>query len=217
MLAVQFKTIQKPVERETRSVWELREDLEKEKQKQVQLNREISEFEMLRDEYLQTSLQDRVAVMEEARDKLKQQAGLTSVIGEGIVITIAPLFHEELLGQEVPKLTTELLLRLMNEVNMMGIEHVSIGNQRMTGFSAIREVNGETFVNNRPLSSLPIEIKLVTDDAMKVYDQLKASKINDEFANENLSITIELQNELRLNPYERKIDIVYMEHDKEGS
>lgn len=218
MLAVQFQTLKNPdEEREKRSVWELRDELEKEKQKQVQLNTEISQYEILLNEYQRNSEQERILAMEEARDKLKSQAGLTTISGRGIVLTIEPLFGEELLGEEVPKLTVELLGRLINQLNIFGVEHILIGEQRMTPLTAIREVNGEIFVNNRPLNELPLEIKVVSQDAAKLYDQFKVSKLKDDFANENLSITAELKNNIKIEPYDRKINIKHMEQYREGS
>lgn len=218
MLAVQFQTLKNPdEEREKRSVWELRDELEKEKQKQVQLNTEISQYEILLNEYQRNSEQERILAMEEARDKLKSQAGLTTISGRGIVLTIEPLFGEELLGEEVPKLTVELFGRLINQLNIFGVEHILIGEQRMTPLTAIREVNGEIFVNNRPLNELPLEIKVVSQDAAKLYDQFKVSKLKDDFANENLSITAELKNNIKIEPYDRKINIKHMEQYREGS
>lgn len=218
MLAVQFQTLKNPDEkREKRSVWELRDELEKEKQKQVQLNTEILQYEILLNEYLRNSEKERILAMEEAQEKLKSQAGLTTISGRGIVLTIEPLFEEELLGEEVPKLTAELLNRLINQLNVFGVKHILIGGQRMTPLTSIREVNGEIYVNNRPIDKLPLEIKLVSQDAAKLYDQFKVSKLKDEFANENLSITAELKNKIEIEPYDRDIKIKYMEQYREGS
>lgn len=217
MLAVQFQTFKSPNERDTRSIWELREDLEKEKQKQLQLNTEISHYEILLNEYKQNSDQDRVLVMEEALKKLKHEAGLTTVYSKGIVLRIEPLFKEELIGEEIPQLTAELLSRLMNELNTFGIEHISIAEQRVIALTAVREVNGQTFLNNRSLPDLPIEIKIVADDVAKLFDQFKASKISDEFAEENLSITAELKNNVHIIPYDRNIKVNYMQQYEEGS
>lgn len=216
MLAVQFQTIHHPEKRDKRSVWDLREELEKEKQKQVQLNTEISQYEILLNEYQRNSVKERLLAMQEARDKLKTQAGLTAISGRGIVLTIEPLFNEKLLGQEPPKLTVELLGRLLNQLNMFGVEHILIGEQRMTPQTAIREVNGEIYVNNRPLSDLPLEIKVISRDASKLYDQFKVSKLKDEFANENLSITAEIKNKIEMEPFDRDIRVKYMEPFKEG-
>lgn len=216
MLAVQFQTMKHPdEEREKRSVWDLREELEKEKQKQVQLNTEISQYEILLNEYQRNSKKERLIAMEEARDKLKTQAGLTAISGRGIVFTIEPLFHEELLGEETPKLSVELLGRMINQLNVFGVEHILIGDERVMPQTAIREVNGEIFVNNRPLPELPLHVKVVSKDVAKLYDQFKVSKLKDEFANENLSITAEIKNKIDIIPYDRSLRVKYMEPYKE--
>lgn len=217
MLAVQFQTVKNPNERDTRSIWQLRDDLEKEKKQQVQLNTEITHYEMLLNEYKQNSDKNRVAVMEDALIKLKQNAGLTTITDKGMLLRIEPLFQETLIGEEIPNLTPQLLMRLINQLSTFEIEHIQIAEQRIASLSAIREVNGETFVNNRPLPDLPIEIKVVSEDVAKLFDQFKASKITDEFAKENLAISAELKNKLFIIPYDRKINLKYMEQYKEGS
>lgn len=51
MLAILFQTTKQPVERDTRSIWELREDLEKEKKQQMLLNDEVGQYELLLNQY----------------------------------------------------------------------------------------------------------------------------------------------------------------------
>lgn len=217
MLAVQFQTVKNPVERDTRNMWELREALEKEKQQQMQLNTKIEEYELLLDEYQQNSDQQKLMTMEEALQKLQKDAGLTTIAGKGITLLIEPLFQEELIGEQVPTLRPDLLMRLINQLNSFGTNHIVIGNNRIISRTAIRDVDGTTFINNRPLPELPIEIKVISDDVSKLYDQLKGSKIIDEFAKENLALTPELKNQIYLEPYDRQIPVQYMEQFKEGS
>ncbi len=217
MLAVQFQTVKNPVERDTRNMWELREALEKEKQQQMQLNNKIEEYELLLDEYQQNSDKQKMMTMEEALQKLQRDAGLTTVAGKGIILQIEPLFQEELIGEQVPTLGPDLLMRLINQLNTFGTNHIVIGNNRIISRTAIRDVDGTTFINNRPLQELPIEIKVISDDVSKLYDQLKGSKIIDEFAKDNLALTPELKNQIYLEPYDRKITVQYMEQFKEGS
>lgn len=217
MLAVLFQTTQQPIERDTRNIWELREDLEKEKKQQMILHEEVSEYELLLNQYNQKSEQSRIEAIEEALHTLQVEAGLTSRQGRGVVLTIEPLFNEELLGEEVPTLTPELLLRLLNQLHIYGTESLMIGDQRMITTSAIREVNGETYVNNRPLGDLPIQIKIIAEDATKLYDQIKGSKVMDDFANENLTIIPELKNQIELVPYDKHLSVKYMTQLKEDS
>ena len=217
MLAVQFHTTMQPVERDTRDIWELREDLEKEQKRQIELNEEIRRYKMLLNQYRQNSDQKTIAVMEEAFHDLQEEAGLTAKTGEGIILSVEPLFSDELLGQEVPALTPELLLRLVNQLNSYQVEALAIADQRMVATSAIREVNGQTYVNNRPLPELPIQIKLMASNTKKVFNQINASPIIDEFAKENLSLIPEMAKQLQIPAYERHLTVKYMEQVKEDS
>lgn len=217
MLAILFQTTKQPVERDTRSIWELREDLEKEKKQQMLLNDEVGQYELLLNQYEQNSENNRIKAIEEALYNLQVEAGLTPRQGRGVVLTIEPLFDEELLGEEVPILTPELLLRLINQLNIYGTESLEVGDQRMITTSAIREVNGETYVNNRPLGNLPVQIKVIAEDATRLYDQIKGSKVLDDFANENLTIIPELKNQVELVPYDHHLSIKYMTQFKEDS
>lgn len=217
MLAVQFQTVKKPIERDTRNIWELREDLEKEKKQQVKLNSEIAKYQTLLNQYRQNPEKERTQVMKEAIDQMKEEVGLTDVEGKGVILNIEPLFSEELLGEEVPTLQPELLMRLINQLNSFGTSQMEISNQRVITTTAIREVNGETYVNNRPLPDLPIEIRIISDDAVKLFDQMKASKIIDDFAEENLSITAKLKNKVEISAYDRQLNIKKMKQYKEDS
>ncbi|MDN4523509.1 DUF881 domain-containing protein [Fictibacillus fluitans] len=210
MLAVQFQTTNNPVTRDTRDTWELRADLEKEKQRQQDLNDEINKYQALLDNYEQSRKKEKIEAMQQALDDLKEEAGLTEVSGQGIVITIEP-FNEG----EMPKVYPELIRRLINELNRYDAKDISVDGQRIITTTPIREVNGETYINNQPISSFPIEIKVLSDDAQKLQNKIIASESAEDFVRENLYIDSKPENQLTLPAYDKPIRVKYMKQAKE--
>ncbi|MDM5198782.1 DUF881 domain-containing protein [Fictibacillus enclensis] len=210
MLAVQFQTTNNPVTRDTRDTWELRADLEKEKQRQQDLNNEIKKYQDLLDNYEQSRKKEKIEAMQKALDDLKEEAGLTEVSGQGIVITIEP-FNEG----EMPKVYPELIRRLINELNRYDARDISVDGQRIITTTPIREVNGETYINNQPISSFPIEIKVLSDDAQKLQNKIIASESAEDFVRENLYIDSKPENQLTLPAYDKPIRVKYMKQAKE--
>lgn len=217
MLAIQFQTTAEPKVRDTRDIWELREDLEKEKKQQIGLNEQISQYQQLLNQYKNNSEKENIIAMEEALYDLQEEAGLTEKAGEGIVLTIEPLFEEELLGKKVPVLTPELLMRLVNQLNTYEIDSMAINDQRVIATSAIREVNGKTYVNNRPLPELPVKLYVIANEAERLFDRMKASDIVDDFAQVNLLLSSVYKEEVEVPAYERHLSVKYMEPVKEES
>ncbi|MCQ6265704.1 DUF881 domain-containing protein [Fictibacillus sp. WQ 8-8] len=210
MLAIQFQTTNNPITRDTRDTWELRADLEKEKQRQQDLNNEIKKYQDLLDDYEQSRKKEKTEAMEKALNDLKEAAGLTEVSGQGILITIEP-FNEG----EAPKLYPELIRRLINELNRYEAKDISVDGQRIISTTPIREVNGETYINNQPLGSFPIEIKVLSDDAQKLQNKIIASQSAEDFVRENLYIDSKPQNQLTLPAYDKPIRVKYMKQAKE--
>jgi uncharacterized protein YlxW (UPF0749 family) len=88
MLAIQFQTIKEPIVRDTRDMWQLREDLKKEQQLQVELLSEIRKYNEIIETYKAEENQNPEVALKETLNVLKEEAGLTEVTGPGIIITI---------------------------------------------------------------------------------------------------------------------------------
>ncbi|TLS35247.1 DUF881 domain-containing protein [Pseudalkalibacillus caeni] len=219
MIAIQFQTTRKPAARDTRDIWELREDIEKEKITQQELLYEIQSYESLLNEYVSKQDKERMKTMQLELKSLKKEAGLTKVSGQGIVMTIEPLFSEALLGEPIGYVTDDLLMRLLNEINLYDAEAISIADQRIVTNTAVREVNGKTYINNRPLPPLPVEINIISDDPEKMHAKMAASQAMDDFAKENLGLTLdpEIKDKLTLPAYEQHIPVKFMKKAGEDS
>lgn len=219
MLAVLFQSKQEPVVRDTRDIRELREELKIEQEKHQQLMKEIDEISSLIYQYeksMESEEENVENVLREQIEKLKEQAGLTEVTGEGIILTIDSL-NKEYHGFERKTVSPKLLRYLVNELNIYQAKGIAIGNERIIATSAFRDVQGMTFVNGRRIPPLPLQIKVLADDAQKLHNEMTVSEIVELFELENLQITSMPVDELTLPSYEQPILIRFMEQVKEGS
>ncbi|MEB1809998.1 MAG: DUF881 domain-containing protein [Bacillaceae bacterium] len=218
MLAIQFQSTKEPVVRDTRDIRELRKELRAEQDRHQQLTQEIEKYATLITQY-ETSLSDHKenveTVMEEQIDKLRREAGLTESSGEGIILTIEPLYHDQFFGHQRHSVSPVLLRFLVNELNFNGAEEIAIGNQRIISTTAFREVNGVTRVNNRRLPPLPIEIKVLTNDAQKLHNEMVVSESVEYFEIDNLKLTSTPINYLELPAFDDTPRVRYMEQVKE--
>lgn len=190
MLAIQFQTIKEPIVRDTRDMWELREDLKKEQQLQIELLSEIRKYNEIIKTHKSEENQNPEVTLNETLNVLKEEAGLTEVEGPGIIITIDLLFSEELIGTPIQDISPQLLKRLINELNSYDAEEISIQERRLINSTVIRDINGQTKMDNYSLNSYPIEIKVISDNADKLYNRMNASTTDEDFAIDNLSLTV---------------------------
>ncbi len=185
-----FQTTKQPVVRDTRDMWQLREDLKREQELQAAILKEIRTYEDQLRNYEVEQNNSKKAALQQTLAKLQKEAGLTEVKGPGIILTVEPLFDESLIGQEVKSVSPELLKRLVNELNSYEAENVAVANQRIIATSVIRDINGRTKVNDYWLTQLPFKIKVIAKDAEKLYNRMQVSNAPDEFAVENLKLSI---------------------------
>lgn len=215
MVAIQFQTLKEPVVRDTRDTWQLREDLLKEKELQLKLLREISSNEEKIAQYETKRKQSKEQVLRETLEELKMEAGLSEVTGPGIILTIEPVYEELLLGKQVESVSPDLLKRLVNELNMYDAQHISIGGRRVINTTVIRDINQETMIDGYALSMLPIEIKVIAENAQsaeKLFNRMQVSKSAEEFFIDNLRVKVHKPAEpVTVPAYDEALRIRYME------
>ncbi|QCJ45150.1 DUF881 domain-containing protein [Bacillus sp. S3] len=221
MIAIQFQTVKKPAERDTRDVWQLREALLKEKELQSHLLSEIRSNEEKLSAYESKRKQSKEQVLKDTLDELKIEAGLTEVTGPGIILQIEPVIEDVQLGSPVAKdISPELLKRLLNEINMYDAKYVAIDGQRIINTTVIRDINGDTKIDGHTIRGLPIEIKVGVSEmnaAEKLSNRMKVSKARDEFFTESLRLNISAPSpSIKIPAYDNSIRIKYMEPIKEG-
>ncbi|MCD4838441.1 DUF881 domain-containing protein [Neobacillus sedimentimangrovi] len=221
MLAIQFQTVKKPEERDTRDIWQLREALLKEKEIQANLITEIRSNEEKLAAYESSREQSKEKTLRDTLQELKIEAGLTEISGAGITLVIEPVLEDPGIGS-VTKHTvpSELLRRLLNELNMYQAKYVSIDGQRIINTTVIREIQSETKIDGHSIKSLPIEVKVVVNDmegAEKLYNNMQVSKSRDEFFIEGFRLNVSTPSpSITVPAYENPIRIRYMEPVKEG-
>ena len=212
MMAIQFQTIKEPVVRDTRDIWEIREDIEHEQQTITDLYKEIRTKEEALRKYEEAPYYSKYEGITEQLEELKKKIGLTELKGTGIILTISPSFNQSTIGQPYKTVPPDLLIRLINELYRYKASAVAIDNERIIVTSPIRDVNGKTYINNTPLGPLPIEIKVIAEDAEKLHNQMQVSQLVDEFfALENLELTSTLQQEVTLPAYDEVLRNKYMQ------
>ncbi|MBA4537605.1 DUF881 domain-containing protein [Bacillus aquiflavi] len=224
MIAIQFQTVKKPVIRDTRDMWELREDLLKEKELQAKLIREIRSNEEKLAKYETERKQSREQALRETLEELKKEAGLTEVTGHGIILTIEPIFDQLPLGAPPVTISPEIFKRLINELNMYNAKYISVQEQRIINTTVIRDINGETKIDGYSLNNLPIEIKVIVENhqiAKKLYNRMQVSKSVEDLFIDNLQVNISNpQTNITIPAYQETIRIRDMEpvkHDKGGN
>ncbi|MDR4996752.1 DUF881 domain-containing protein [Bacillus altitudinis] len=208
MVSIQFNSLQKPKVRDTRDVWELREDLSASKSKELDLLKEIDKYDEMLKKYGHQGDRSKEVQLTKTLIDLKDKAGFTEVEGEGIEIEISQLFSKDLTGEEVKNIPPDLLKKLINEANMFGAKHISINDRRVINTSVIRDINGTTKMDGYSLDSDVVTIKMIGEQADKLYSRLNVSDIGDLFAQENFSLNMsQPKKKIHLKAYDGAIQV----------
>ncbi|MDQ0215246.1 uncharacterized protein YlxW (UPF0749 family) [Oikeobacillus pervagus] len=220
MLAILYQSVQSYQEkRDTRDIWELREELTKEKQNQSNLLNEIRSIEAKLKKYEHQEKESGEEILRETLAELKKETGLTEVKGPGIIISVEPVEEEILLGKKIEDISPSLLTRLVNELNMYEAEYISIAGERIVNSTVIRDINGETKINGESIGTGPFKVHVIVKDAKKaerLYNHMKVSKSVDEFFVENFRVNISEPNpEVVIPAYSKSIRIKEMQPVKE--
>ncbi|MFJ5795417.1 DUF881 domain-containing protein [Bacillus atrophaeus] len=208
MLSVQFNSLKKPQVRDTRDIWEIREELTAEQKKQESLLAEINKYDKLLNTYDQQEEMSKKTAVNNTLQSLKKTAGLTDITGSGIAISIRPLFSESLTGEPAGNPPPDLLKKLINELNSFGAEHISINDRRVVNNTVIRDINGTTKIDGYSLDHYPLTVKVIGTDADKLYSRVKASALEDIFAGENLELnTGRAEQNIKVKAYDSAIEV----------
>ncbi|TWI55770.1 DUF881 domain-containing protein [Halalkalibacter nanhaiisediminis] len=219
MLAIQFHTTQEPVISDTRDIRELRRELVAEQERRQQLNAEIEKVQTVLAQYEQTidSREDDISVvLTKQIEELRMEAGLEEKAGEGLVITIDSIYNDQFFGQVRRTPPADVFRYLVNELNIYGADDIAVGDERIISTSAFRDVNQITHLNSRRLPPLPIQVKVLSEKAETLQNQMVVSESVEFFELDGFSISFELVDELELPAYDQTPRVRYMEEVKEG-
>lgn len=214
MLFVQFNTTQNPDVRETKDIWQVRNDLSEEQKKHSELLNQIEQAKLVAEQYKDGDEQFAQQTLEETLYSLEKVVGSEPLSGPGFVIKIEPSFDVIQFGYELQSIPPMLLTQLVNELNRNGAKYIEIGGERITFWTAIRDINGETKINGKALAKSNAEVKVVTastDQAQKLYNYLLSSSLMDEFFIDNLSLEVsDVQTEINLEATLERKQPIYM-------
>ena len=190
MLAVQYNTVQNPTERDTRDIWEIRQELSDEKKRHSDLLTSIRSLTDIVNKYEDVEFDNPELLLKQTVEELRKQAGILPVTGPGVTLTISPSLELKQFGYEIEPISPDLLIRLINDLYRYDAETIEIDGQRLTYNSAIRNINGKTTINSEPIENVDIEINILTqtyEKAQKLSNYLLASSFRDEFFIDNLN------------------------------
>lgn len=203
MLAVQYNTVKSPTDvRDTRDIWEIRQELSEEKKRHSELLTNIRSLNDIVSKYEDAEFSNPEILLRETVDELQRQAGLLPVEGPGLTLSIKPAEELKLYGYKIGTIPPDLLFRLVNDIYRHSGQVIEIDGQRLLHTTAIRDINGKTTINSIPISNSNVEVKIITPSielANKLYNYLLASSFMDEFYIDNF--------ELQVNEVQSKITI----------
>jgi len=205
MLAIRYNSVNESKPRDTRDLWDLREDYMEAKEMETKLLQEIRKSDEKIAKYKEEMLNSPEKALLETLNELKKEAGLKEMKGPGITLTLYQDNSLILPGQMESYLSPEVLRKLLNELNMYGAKEISIAGQRVVNTTVIREIQGVTKIDGFPLRVFPIEIKVIAgtmEEAKKLYNRMQVSSITDSFIIDNIGVSIsEPMEEIVIPPY----------------
>lgn len=220
MLAIQFNTVQNPETRDTRDIWAIRQELSKETETHSELLSEIYVLDQTILKYGNMVSESAELALQDTVEQLKKDIGLVEHTGPGIIIKVDPSLESVALGQPVEGISPDLLIRLINEINRFKANDIEVDGKRIIYSSPIRDVNGKTTVNNIPVRNAPFTIKIGTstfEDAQKMYNQLEASTIGDDFYIDNLKLKIgKPEQNITISSYDQALNNQFLKEVPEG-
>lgn len=220
MLAIQFNTVQNPETRDTRDIWAIRQELSKETETHSELLSEIYVLDQTILKYGNMVSESAEHALQDTVEQLKKDIGLVEHTGPGIIIKVEPSLESVALGQPVEGISPDLLIRLINEINRFKANDIEVDGKRIIYSSPIRDVNGKTTVNNIPVRNAPFTIKIGTstfEDAQKMYNQLEASTIGDDFYIDNLKLKIgKPEQNITISSYDQALNNQFLKEVPEG-
>lgn len=220
MLAVQYNTVQNPETRDTRDIWAIRQEISKETETHSELLSEVYVLDQIILKYGNMVSESAEFALEDTVEQLKKGIGLIEYTGPGLTIKVEPSLESVALGQPVEGISPDLLIRLINEINRFKAKDIEVDGKRIIYSSPIRDVNGKTTVNNIPVRNAPFTIRIGTttfDDAQKMYNQLEASTIGDDFYIDNLKLKIgKPEQNVTISAYDQTVSNQFLKEVPEG-
>ncbi|GEM03514.1 UPF0749 protein YlxX [Halolactibacillus miurensis] len=210
MISLHLSIEEKPKTRDTRDLWEIRTALLEEQERQQVLQEELNELKNIQADYEDNVYVTQTQTLRNQISALQDQAGLTEMTGPGVELTLVADFEQASETEGFPELTSELLNRLVNELNVYGAEHLAIGAERIVNHTAIRDVMGRVYVNQRPLRDLPITILVLTEEPERLINYMEVSQAINDLAIHNIKLTMDEKQTITVPKYSDELSLNYV-------
>lgn len=197
-------------QRDTRDLWEIRTALQTEQERRIELQEEFQSLTAMKNDYDTTSRLAQIQTLQSSIKELMAQAGLTRITVPGLEITWQADFQAVESDEPFPKITSELLNRFLNELNLYGATAIAVEDERIVNHSAIRDVSGRVYVNQRPIRDLPVTIKVTADDLERLSNYLAVSQSREDLLLHNITIDVEEKEELDIPAFSDQLDLEFI-------
>lgn len=161
-------------------------------------NQKISEYKQKTQNNQQTS-----QLLTNELAQMRTILGSTDVEGEGIVITLKD-------GQK--QITSENLLKLVNELKLAGAEAISINNQRIINLTEIVDVNSYILINGQRTTS-PFEIKAIGNQKYLISSISSKGGYSDTIKDDEKQIDISEEKNIKINKYSEELKLKTLKID----
>ena len=206
IMFTQFKTVDQTdiTAIETMRETELRAELADLKTKYEEIDTKISETENKINEYKAelANNADSSILLEKDVNEAKDYLGYTSLIGEGIEITLADKDESHIIEYSD-------LLSLVNELNEAGAEAISINDERIVNTSFITQVKYRIILVNGKKISGPYVIKAIGDKKYLESAIIIKGGYKDELEVNEKKIEYIISDNVQIPAYEGEISLEY--------
>lgn len=194
---------------ETMKEEELRAELANWKQLYKEADEQYQERKQRLNEYKETqeSTEESTKLIEKELEQIDMYLGKTAVQGEGITITIKDINDDE----EIPPISAEDLLVIVDYLKLAGAEAISINEQRIVNMSDIVYVNNSIIYVNQQRILAPYVIKAIGDSVSLESTLLGNGGYVETLKNIGFDITIQRSNRVNIPQYSKEIGHKYIQ------
>lgn len=211
LLALQFRSVMSNTSKDAvstaQTIESLKKELEREKTIGEILKKELEESIVERDTILRNIVEERGSEdINEEWERARILAGLTEVVGDGVVITLNDA-SEVVSGVSDPLLHDSSLYEVLNEIKKAQPVAISVNGERIISTTEI-VCAGPTTRINRNRYAVPYEIKVIGDSKKIREVFLNSSIVVFEFIPNNIKFQIKEEKDIVIPKYSGRIDVL---------
>lgn len=211
VMFMQFKIVKETdiTSIETMREEELRSELANWKQLYNEAEEQYKEKSGKLEEYRekQQSTEESTKLIEKELGQIDMYLGKTEVQGEGIIINIKDINNDE----EIPPISAEDLLVIVDYLKLAGAEAISINEQRIVNMSDIVYVNNSIIYVNQQRILAPYVIKAIGDAVTLESTLLGNGGYVETLKNLGFDVDIQRQNKVTIPQYNKEIGHKYIQ------